>query len=247
MNLDAVLQSGSAGVGYTALGIILTFLLGLGLSALFAVPGRAGLLVTVGTAICGGSAIAAVGAAIRAKEEEMAIALGTVFCLNSLALFVFPLVGRELSMNPHQFGLWSALAIHDTSSVVGAAIQFGPEALQTGTTVKLTRALWIIPLTLVLGFFYSAEGERKVKLPWFILGFLGMTLLFNYVPELRPLGEGITFLSKKTLLLTLYCIGLGLSVPLIRSVGIRPLLFGVVLWISVSAGSLFLILKDWLI
>lgn len=236
MDLMVVARVGIEGFGYTIVSITASLLLGILIGKWLKAEKETALLISVGTAICGGSAIAAVAPTIKAKSESVSVSLACVFLLNSVALLVFPPIGRMLHLSAHQFGLWSALAIHDTSSVVGAASEFGAEALQIATTVKLARALWIVPLTLVIGQFYG--GKAGGKKPWFILGFLGVAALVTYVPALAPIGAKVAFLARRSLVLTLFLIGSSLSKSAIKSVGVKPLLQGVVLWIIVLLGTL---------
>lgn len=249
MNLDVVLRVGASGVVQTALAITLT----LGLSWLLARALRteqtSALLIGVGTAICGGSAIAAVALAIGAKPQQTSVALAVVFVLNALALVLFPVAGRMLSLSAPSFGLWSALAIHDTSSVVGASLQFGPDALAVGTTVKLTRALWILPLTLVLARLWPpAEGSgAKPKRPWFILGFLAVAALVTWVPALQEPGKVLAAVSRQVLVLTLFLVGAGVSREALRTLGVRPIVLGVSLWLMVATASLAAIRWGWLV
>lgn len=202
----------------------------------------AALLITVGTAICGGSAIAAAAPVIRAKHHEVTVSLATIFLLNAVALLVFPALGTRLGLSQDQFGLWSALAIHDTSSVVGATMQYGARALEVGTTVKLARALWIVPLTVALGAFYRPSGDAaeagKPKRPWFILGFLAAAALVTFFPSLRPAGAVLGTGAKRLLILTLFLIGSGLTASSLKSVGARPLVMGVVLWLLTASATL---------
>ena len=234
MDLRGVLRVGAQGVGYTFMGITTTLALGLLLGRLLRVPSTVSTLVAVGTAICGGSAIAAVAPVLRAKSEEVAVALGTVFMLNAVALWSFPPLGHALGLTPAQFGLWSALAIHDTSSVVGATLAYAPEAVQVGTTVKLARALWIVPVTLGVAQMVrrgGGDGGRPpVKKPWFILGFLGVAAAVTYLPGLRPAGTVVQQVAQRLLVVSLFCIGSNLSRETLRSVGLRPLIQGLLLW-----------------
>lgn len=242
MNLHEVLRAGRSGFLYTALGIAATMLLGWVLGRVMRVAETNALLIAVGTAICGGSAIAAVGPVVKAKDEEMSVSLGTVFILNSVALLIFPLIGSAVGLGQTQFGLWAALAIHDTSSVVGAAAKYGSQALAVGTTVKLARALWIVPLTLGIALF--RKQQAKIQWPWFILFFCLAALLRTYVSLGAPLYEWLTLLAKAGLRATLFLIGSGISVATLRKVGARPLLLGVVLWLIVGVLSLLLIRAD---
>ena len=203
-------------------------------------------LISSGTAICGGSAIAAVGPVVKANENEMAVSLGVIFILNSIALFIFPPLGHILDMSQAQFGTWAAIAIHDTSSVVGAGETYGPEALQIATLIKLTRALWIVPLALFTSFCFKGSG-RRVTIPWFILCFVLAMVVNTYLLSASPtglaIGAAINELARKALKLTLFFIGAALSREVLRSVGLRPLVQGVLLWIVVSVGSLLYLLR----
>jgi uncharacterized integral membrane protein (TIGR00698 family) len=238
MNFNTVLHTGWSGVGYTLGSLSLALVFGWILQGVFRVPREEAALITAGTAICGGSAIAAVGPAIGASATSMSVALGTVFILNSVALLVFPPIGHALALTQEQFGLWSALAIHDTSSVVGATLAYGPEAARIGTTVKLSRTLWIIPLTFIASRWFSGSnrGEPRTKSnkPWFILGFVGMAALMTGFPALQPAGKALEWISRRALVLTLFLIGLGLSRAKLKHVGLRPFFFGVVLWIVLA-------------
>lgn len=244
MNLSQVLHAGAAGFAYTAASIAFALVLGLALGRLLTVERNASFLISVGTAICGGSAIAAVGPILDASEEEMAVSLGTVFVLNSVALLVFPAIGWTLALTQPEFGLWSALAIHDTSSVVGAAAKFGATALAVGTTVKLARALWIVPLSFATA--ATRKSSSRIQWPWFILFFLLAAVANSYVPGLHSLFAALNRLGIAGLTVTLFLIGTGLSLKTIREVGFRPMLQGVLLWIAVGLGSLALIRGGWI-
>lgn len=249
MNLIVVGQAGLSGLGLTVISILLTLFLGIGLGKVLKTDSDTSLLTSVGTAICGGSAIAAVAPVIKAKSQAITVALGTVFLLNALALVLFPMIGHYFELSQRQFGLWSALAIHDTSSVVGAGLQYGAEALQIATTVKLARALWIVPLTLSLSFFYRKKDqgeEGKIKKPWFILGFLVMAALVTWIPQLQSVGHSIELIARKGLVLTLFLIGANLTRTTIKAVGVRPFIQGFLLWSMVSLTSLVLI-KFWVL
>jgi uncharacterized integral membrane protein (TIGR00698 family) len=200
-------------------------------------------LISSGTAICGGSAIAAVGPVLDATDEEMSVALGTVFILNSIALFVFPVIGHSLSLSQTQFGIWAAIAIHDTSSVVGAAARYGTEALQIATTVKLTRALWIVPLTIATALAFRKRSTR-ISVPWFILWFMAASIVRTYVPAPPLVFSTFTTLAKIGLTVTLFLIGAGLSRKSIAAVGARPLFLGVALWIVISCVSLWAVVAN---
>lgn len=245
MNLGAVLRAGSRGLLLTFCTILCTLGIGMACSRLLKVRGKMGFLVAAGTAICGGSAIAALAPAIDAHEEDTGIALVTVFVLNAVALALFPPVGRALGLDQYHFGLWSALAIHDTSSVVGAGLSYGPEALAVGTTVKLARALWIVPLTLCASAFVSRNGAPG-RHPWFIVGFILMAAIFTGSPRLAPLGRLLTALAHKGMALSLFGIGAGISLQGLRRVGPRPLVLGLGLWLLVASASLGCIRLGWL-
>ena len=240
MNLHEVIQAGRSGFLYTAVSITGAMLLGLGLGCLIHVSKKASFLISAGTAICGGSAIAAVGPIAGANEEEMAVSLGAVFILTSVALFLFPIIGFALHMSQTQFGLWSALAIHDTSSVVGATARYGSAALAVGTTVKLARALWIVPLSLITA--VILKSKSRIPRPWFILFFCLAALLNTLFPTFRPVFGGLNHLGKIGLTVTLFLIGTGLNKQTLSRVGFRPLLQGLALWVVVGASTLALIL-----
>jgi uncharacterized integral membrane protein (TIGR00698 family) len=239
MNLHEVVRAGRSGFVYTALGIAATMAAGIALGRLLKVESTCALLISVGTAICGGSAIAAIGPVAGAKDEEMSVSLGTVFILNSVALLIFPFIGHSFDLNQAQFGLWAALAIHDTSSVVGAAAKYGAGALAVGTTVKLARALWIVPLT--IGTALVKRREAKIQWPWFILFFCVAAMISTYVPAGVEVYDLIRDVARIGLTVTLFLIGAGISKATLKTVGARPLLQGVVLWVIVGALSLMLI------
>ena len=242
MNLQASLQSGKEGMAFTIVSVVGTMLIGWLIGRkLLKVERDTSYLISSGTAICGGSAIAAVGPVLKAKDTEMSVALGTVFILNAIALFVFPVIGHALDMTQQQFGMWAAIAIHDTSSVVGAGAAYGEEALQVATTIKLTRALWIIPLALATSFIYKSKGQ-KISIPWFILFFV-LAMIFNtYVLSTTEvgtmIGHYINDFARKSLTITLFFIGASLSRDVLKSVGIKPLIQGVLLWIIISLSTL---------
>ncbi|MEA2239562.1 MAG: hypothetical protein QOC81_4286 [Thermoanaerobaculia bacterium] len=242
MNLQKVIEAGRTGVVFTVVTIIGTLLLGFFLGRALGISRTTAHLISSGTAICGGSAIAAVGPVVNASDEEMSVSLGTVFILNSIALFAFPLIGHRLGLTQPQFGVWAAIAIHDTSSVVGAAAKYGAEALQIATTVKLTRALWIVPLTLATAFFFKRKSA-KVAIPWFILWFVVASVIRTYVAAPAAVWATLTMLAKIGLTITLFLIGAGLSRKSIAAVGARPLILGVVLWIVISCVSLFAVMQ----
>ena len=240
INLKDAVEAGSNGLLFTIITIALTLVVGVMAGRWMAVSKNVALLISVGTAICGGSAIAAISPVIDAKPEELSVSFGIVFLLNAIALFLFPIVGFALTMDQVQFGLWSAIAIHDTSSVVGAAQIYGDQALQIATTVKLERALWIIPLSLSLAYMHRKSGT--VKFPYFILLFIVAIVLNTYSQWVHSIGNWIVPLSKKGMTITLLLIGAGLSISSIKKVGVKPLLLGFGLWILIATGSLALIL-----
>ena len=242
MNLQKVVEAGRTGIVFTVVTIVGTLLLGFLLGRAMGISRTTAHLISSGTAICGGSAIAAVGPVVNASDEEMSVALGTVFILNSIALFVFPMIGHRLGLTQPQFGVWAAIAIHDTSSVVGAAAKYGAEALQIATTVKLTRALWIVPLTLATAFFFKRKSAR-VAIPWFILWFVVASVIRTYVAAPAEVWSTLTMLARIGLTITLFLIGAGLSRKSIAAVGARPLILGVVLWIVISSVSLFAVMR----
>jgi len=244
MNLHEVLRAGRSGFVYTALSITGAMALGLGLGYLIHVQQKPSFLISAGTAICGGSAIAAVGPIAQANEEEMAVSLGTVFILNSVALFLFPVIGLALHMSQTQFGLWSALAIHDTSSVVGATAKYGAEALAVGTTIKLARALWIVPLAAVTAIFLKSKA--RIQWPWFILFFCLAALLNTLLPTYSGAFGALNHLGRIGLTVTLFLIGTGLNKQTLAKVGVRPLLQGLILWLIVGSTTLALILRNWI-
>ena len=243
MNIEASLASGVQGMAFTIVSVFGTLALGWLLGRkLLKVDRNTSYLVSSGTAICGGSAIAAVGPVIKAKDYEMSVALGTVFILNVIALFIFPPLGRALGLNDVQFGTWAAIAIHDTSSVVGAGAAYSETALEVATTIKLTRALWIIPVTLFTAFIFRTDG-KKVTIPWFILWFIVAMVVNTYLLDSVPqVGKAVNGIARKCLTLTMFFIGASLSVGTLKQVGVRPLLQGILLWILISAGSLLYII-----
>ena len=243
MNLQASLASGKEGMLFTIISVIGTLLIGMFIGCkILKLNRNTSYLISSGTAICGGSAIAAVGPIIKAKDTDMSMALATVFILNAIGLFLFPALGHWLGLSQQEFGTWAAIAIHDTSSVVGAGAAYGEEALQVATTIKLTRALWIIPLALVTSIIFRSDG-KKISIPWFILFFIVAMLINTYLLADYPeIGKFIAGIARKGLIITMFFIGASLSIDVIKSVGIRPLLQGVLLWIIISAASLAYIL-----
>ncbi len=244
MNLHDVIRAGRSGFVYTVLGISFTMVAGMGLGALLAMKRTPAFLISTGTAICGGSAIAAVGPITGASDEQMAVSLGTIFVLNSVALLIFPPIGSALKLTQTQFGLWAALAIHDTSSVVGAAAKYGAGALAVGTTVKLARALWIVPLSIATALVKHAR--TKIQWPWFIALFCLAAVCNTYLPAATQAYAVLWRIAKIGLTATLYLIGTGISLSTLKKVGHRPLLQGVILWLLISGGSLWLVRKGWI-
>jgi uncharacterized integral membrane protein (TIGR00698 family) len=244
MNLHEVLKAGRSGFLYTALGIGFALLAGTLIGKFLVVRGTTAYLISTGTAICGGSAIAAIGPIVQANPEEMAVSLGTVFILNSIALFIFPSIGSALGLSQSQFGLWAALAIHDTSSVVGAASRYGGEALVVAATVKLARALWIVPLALATA--AVKRSQSKVQVPCFIFLFCLAAVINTYGPQEPRLSQMFFQLGRLGLTVTLFLIGTGISRATLEEVGWRPLAQGVLLWILVGGASLYFIRSGWI-
>ena len=243
MNLHASLASGKEGMMFTIVSVVGTMVMGMLIGRKLLKMNRdTSYLISSGTAICGGSAIAAVGPVIKAKDSDMSVALASIFVLNAIALFVFPVLGQWLGLTQQEFGTWAAIAIHDTSSVVGAGAAYGEEALQVATTIKLTRALWIIPLALVTSFIFKSEG-KKVSIPWFILWFIVAILINTYLLDAVPqVGKAISGLARKGLIITMFFIGASLSTNVLKAVGLKPLVQGVLLWLVISIGSLVYIM-----
>jgi len=239
VNLHEIVRAGRSDVLYTALGIAATILLGIYLGRAIAVSRKVSFLITVGTAICGGSAIAAVAPITRATDEEIGVSLGTVFILNSIALLLFPPIGALLHITQPQFGLWAALGIHDTSSVVGAAAKCGTEALAIGTTVKLARALWILPIALFTA--YKSKSKTNVQWPWFILLFCLAVVANTYISQFSSVYSVLSRAGRIGLTVTLYLVGASLTRATLKQVGTRPLMQGVLLWTIVSVSTLLAI------
>jgi uncharacterized integral membrane protein (TIGR00698 family) len=239
-----VLHEGKHSIVYTVIGITFTILFGRLVGRLLKVESKTSQLISFGTAICGGSAIAAMAPVIKAKDEEIAVSLATVFTLNAVALILFPMIGHLLGLSQQAFGLWAALAIHDTSSVVGAASAYGALALATGVTVKLTRALWITPV--VLGTAMLTKSKQKVKFPLFILGFVAAAVIRSLLPNLVGIWDGVAVCARQLLVVTLFLIGAGLTREVLRRVGFAPMLQGVLLWLTVSALTLTAVYKTWI-
>lgn len=239
MNLHASLASGKEGMMFTILSVAGTMIIGMFIGRkLLRINRDTSYLISSGTAICGGSAIAAVGPVIKAKDSDMSVALATIFVLNAIALFIFPILGQWLGLTQQEFGTWAAIAIHDTSSVVGAGAAYGEEALQVATTIKLTRALWIIPLALITSVIFK-NGDKRISIPWFILWFIVAILINTYLLDTVPeVGKAISGLARKGLIITMFFIGASLSTDVLKAVGMKPLIQGILLWMVVSIGSL---------
>jgi uncharacterized integral membrane protein (TIGR00698 family) len=241
MNINTALSAGKEGFLFTIASIFSTLILGTFLGRWFKIEKKTSHLISCGTAICGGSAIAAIAPVIESDEKQTSVALGVIFILNSVALFLFPAVGHALDLSQKEFGLWCAIAIHDTSSVVGAASKYGVEALQIATTVKLARALWIIPVALITSFVFKNKSS-KVKIPYFIGLFILAMILNTYVSQTTIIGPHLVSIAKIGLTITLFLIGAGLNLNALKSVGLKPLLQGVSLWIFIASGALVAII-----
>lgn len=241
INLKQALQAGSEGFLFTVFSITLIVVLGIVLGYIFRIDKIITQLISFGTAICGGSAIAAIAPILKADGKQTSVSLGIIFLLNALALFIFPEIGQYFHLSQNQFGIWSAIAIHDTSSVVGAASKYGHEALQTATTVKLARALWIIPISFMLSFLNKSGG--KVKIPYFIGFFILAILVNSYFPVIKEVTDYVVDFSKSSLKVALFLIGTGLSFQNLKNIGIKPLLLGIILWVVISVISLFAVLE----
>ena len=242
MNVNNALKAGKEGFILTIVSIIGTILIGIFLGKILKIEEKISFLIATGTAICGGSAIAAISPVIKANEKQISVALGTIFILNSVALVLFPFIGHYLNLSETQFGLWCAIAIHDTSSVVGAAGKYGAHALEVATTVKLARALWIIPIALLSTFVFKNK-DTKIKIPYFIGLFILAMIANTYIPIVRDYSHYITEFAKATLTLTLFLIGCGLSRKVLVSVGYKPLVQGIVIWIIISVSTLWAIIS----
>lgn len=239
MNVTTALNAGKDGLLFTVVSIIGTLLIGFLVGKFLDIEKITSYLISTGTAICGGSAIAAISPIIKAEEKQISIALGTIFILNSIALLIFPFVGHAFNLSQNQFGLWCAIAIHDTSSVVGAASKYGSEALGIATTIKLARALWIIPLSIFSTFLF--HNNTKIKMPYFIGLFIVAMILNTYSPFIQQFSHYITTIAKAGLTLTLFLIGAGLNKKMLQSVGIKPFIQGAILWVLISGISLWFI------
>ena len=241
MNVNSALSAGKEGFIFTVASIFSTLILGFFLGKWLKIEKKTAHLISCGTAICGGSAIAAIAPVIQSDEKQTSVALGVIFILNSIALFLFPAIGHWLDLSQQDFGLWCAIAIHDTSSVVGAAYKYGPEALQIATTVKLARALWIIPIALLTSVLFKNKSS-KVKIPYFIGLFILAMLLNTYIPQTAIVAPYLVNLAKIGLTLTLFLIGAGLNFNVLKSVGLKPLFQGVLLWMFIGTAALLSIM-----
>lgn len=237
MNIEESLKSGSEGMMFTVVSVIGVMALGVMVGYWLSLNRKTSYLIASGTAICGGSAIAAVGPVLKANENEMAVSLGVIFILNAIALFIFPPIGHLLDMTQHQFGTWAAIAIHDTSSVVGAGLAYGPEALDIATLIKLTRALWIIPLALATMFIFREKGS-KISIPWFIFLFILAMVINTYIALPEALTGVLVWIAMRGMVVTLFLIGASLSLATVKQVGVKPLLLAVILWIAIGVSSL---------
>jgi len=238
MNVHSALQAGKQGILFTVASITTTLIFGYFMGKWLHIEKKTSFLISSGTAICGGSAIAAISPVIKAEEKQISVALGCVFVLNSIALFVFPVIGHYFNLSQTQFGLWCAIAIHDTSSVVGAAGKYGAHALEVATTVKLARALWIIPVTFIASGFFKNQS-KKIKIPYFIGLFILAMIANTYIPQISVVSPYLITVAKAGLTLTLFLIGAGLSRTVLAAVGFKPFLQGVILWIAISATALY--------
>lgn len=238
MNVTSALKAGKEGILFTIVSIIGTLVIGFFMGKFLKIEKKTSYLISTGTAICGGSAIAAISPVIKAEEKQISVALGTIFILNSAALFLFPFIGHQLNLSQSQFGMWCAIAIHDTSSVVGAASKYGPQALEIATTVKLARALWIIPVAFLSTFIFKNKNS-KIKIPYFIGLFVLAMIANTYIPFVQQYNHYLTNIAKAGLTLTLFLIGCGLNRKTISSVGFKPLIQGVILWMIISTAALW--------
>jgi uncharacterized integral membrane protein (TIGR00698 family) len=241
MNIHGAIQAGREGVLFTVASITCTLIFGYFMGKWLKIERKTSFLISAGTAICGGSAIAAISPVIKAEEKQISVALGCVFVLNSVALFIFPAIGHYFNLSQTQFGLWCALAIHDTSSVVGAASKYGAHALEIATTVKLARALWIIPVTFTASLAFKNKS-KKISIPYFIGLFILAIVANTYLPSVNAIAPFMILFAKAGLTLTLFLIGAGLSRTVLSSVGFRPLLQGAALWIAISVSALYAVI-----
>lgn len=242
MSVTEALKSGGQGMSFTIASVACVMVFGVLIGYWLHINRKTSYLISAGTAICGGSAIAAVGPVVRASDEEMAVSLGVIFILNAIALFIFPPLGHFFEMTDQQFGTWAAIAIHDTSSVVGAGDAFSQAACEVATVVKCTRALWIIPLAFVTMFIFRDKNSAKVSIPWFILLFVLAMVINTYLGLPNGLTEGVVYVAKKLLVVTLFFIGASLSLPTVKGVGVRPLLLAIILWVVIGTLSFVVVM-----
>lgn len=241
MSIEKSLQSGSEGMMFTIVSVVSVMIFGVLIGYWMHLERKTSYLIASGTAICGGSAIAAVGPVLKANENEMAVSLGVIFILNAIALFIFPPIGHYFEMSQTQFGTWAAIAIHDTSSVVGAGSAYGEEACEIATLIKCTRALWIIPLALVTMMIFREKGN-KISIPWFIFLFIIAMVINTYCGLPEAVSTTVVYIAKRALVITLFFIGASLSVKMIKSVGVKPLILAVLLWIIIGVSSFFVVM-----
>ena len=242
INLFNSIEAGIEGIILTIISVAGVMIIGHYIGKWFKVPTKLSYLISSGTAICGGSAIVAISPVVKANENETTMSLAIIFILNAIALFIFPAIGHALDLTQQQFGLWAAIAIHDTSSVVGASSIYGPEALTIATTVKLTRALWIIPLSLVSMSLFRSIDHRKISIPWFIFLFIGAVVINTYLHIPSGILDFISTISHKLLSITLFLIGSSLSISAIKTVGLKPVLLGISLWLIITITTLLVLL-----
>lgn len=255
MNLQESLKSGADGMMFTIISVIGVMVIGVLLGRYMKIDRKTSYLISSGTAICGGSAIAAVGGVLKANENEMAVSLGVIFILNAIALFIFPPMGHFFGLSQEQFGTWAAIAIHDTSSVVGAGEAYGAKACELATLIKCTRALWIIPLAFfTMWLFRNKKGQTgsndkkgKISIPWFILLFVVAMFIYSYTPEaamplMSPLYAAAVSIAKKMLAVVLFAIGANLSPKVIKQVGIKPMIQALILWAVIGSSSLLVVM-----
>lgn len=239
VKIASVFEVGISSFNLTVITLIVTIGGGWLIGHAFGVSKELRALISSGTAICGATAIAAVGETLKSKKEEMSLALGVILVLNGIALFLFPYLGHLMNLSPHDFGVWAGLAIHDTSSVVGAALQYSPESLETATTVKLARALWIAPLAILFGYLLNPQGSKvSFKLPWFIAGFIIAAALFSFVPILATYSPQVSLIARKGFTLAIFLMGANINLQSLKDLGIKPLIFGIILWLISSVVSL---------
>ncbi len=241
MSLNQVIEASKHGFVETAISVTTVMVLGIVLGKVFKVEKNISILIAAGTAICGGSAIAAVSPVLKSKDYQNSFALIVVFVLNAVALVLFPIIGHHFHMSQDTFGNWAAIAIHDTSSVVGAGATYGSEALQVATTVKLIRALWIIPLSLVIAFFQKDGDKKAIRIPWFIFIFVGAIIVANIWPQPVKIYSDLSWIGKKSMAVALFLIGSNISVSEIKKSGFKSFALGLTLWLVISVVS-FLIL-----